>query len=228
MKKLKHISLIHSNVLNAKNLAIMGVYAMDILYVVNVESENQTIPPSTAISTTDVPTAVKTIHPSCPSWKKEKKILTIKHTKNIPYPEAWKIVEGYIKNKTYSQNNRKTEIKKENYRELISKLLILGPKDWPEFIQEIKPILLKLSSNSTNPKPISEHKPEKTSKHIETNPAKQPPKEEIRTISPHKDPNKTQPNPKNLSKEFTSIIQIHRIEPHPSLKQNKTKCKTRP
>ena len=60
---MKNISQIHSNVLNAKNLAIMGVYTMDILYVVNVESENQTIPPSTTISTTDVPTAVKTIHP---------------------------------------------------------------------------------------------------------------------------------------------------------------------
>ena len=62
MTKLKHISLIHSDAINAKNLAIMRVYAMDILYVVNVESKNQTIPPSTAISTTDVPTAVKTIH----------------------------------------------------------------------------------------------------------------------------------------------------------------------
>ena len=40
MKKLKHISLIHSDAINPKNLAIMGVYAMDILYVVNVESEN--------------------------------------------------------------------------------------------------------------------------------------------------------------------------------------------
>ena len=65
---------------------------------------------------------------SCPAWKKEKEILTIKHTKNIPYPEARKIVEGYIKNKTYSQisqNNPKKESKKEeNYQELISKLLI--------------------------------------------------------------------------------------------------------
>ena len=106
---------------------------------------------------------------SCPAWKKEKEILTIKHTKNIPYPEARKLVEGYIKNKTYaqiSQNNPKTESKKkkENYQELISKLLILGPKDWPEFIQEIKPTLLKLSSNSTNSKPITEHKPEKNIK----------------------------------------------------------------
>ncbi len=47
---MKNISQIHSDVLNVKNLVIMGVYAMDILYVVNVESENQTIPPSTAIS----------------------------------------------------------------------------------------------------------------------------------------------------------------------------------
>ena len=49
---------------------------MDILYVVNVESENQTIPPSTAISTTDVPTVVKTIHPTpdhAQSGKKKKK-----------------------------------------------------------------------------------------------------------------------------------------------------------
>ena len=85
---------------------------MDILYVVNVESENQTIPPSTAISTTDVPTAVKTIHPipdHAQPEKKEIEIITIKHTKNISYPEARKIVEGYIKNKTYSQNNPKTE-----------------------------------------------------------------------------------------------------------------------
>ena len=114
MKRLKHISLIHSDAINAKNLAIMGVYATDILYVANVESENQTIPPSTAISTTDVPTVVKTIHPIADQAQpgKKKKILTIKHTKNIPYPEARKIVEGYIKNRTYAQipqNNPKTE-----------------------------------------------------------------------------------------------------------------------
>ena len=41
---------------------------------------------------------------------------------------------------------------------------------------------------------MTEHKLEKTSKYIETNPSKQPPKEEIRTISPHKNPNKNQPN----------------------------------
>ena len=73
MKKLNNTSQIHSDVLKTKNLAIiMEVYAMDNgLYVVNVERENQTIPPSTAISTTDVPTVVKTIHTQ--SGKKKKK-----------------------------------------------------------------------------------------------------------------------------------------------------------
>ena len=98
----------------------MEVYVMDTLYVVNAERENQTIPPLTANSTTDVPTAVKTTHPL------PEHALIIKHTRNIPYLEAWKIVEGYI-NKTYaqiSQNNPKSESKKgENYQELISELL---------------------------------------------------------------------------------------------------------
>ena len=50
---------------------------------------------------------------------------------------------------------------------------------------------------------MAEHNLEKTSKYIETNPSKQPPREKIRTISPHKNPNKNQPNLKNLSKEFS-------------------------
>ena len=131
------------------------------------ERENQTILPSTANSITDVPTAVKTTHriqEHAHSRKKEKEILTIKYTRNVPYPEAWKIVEGYIKNKTFFQISPKSESKKwENYQKLISKLLQLGSQDWPKFIQEIKPILLKLSSNSTNPKPMTEHNLEKTS-----------------------------------------------------------------
>ena len=50
---------------------------------------------------------------------------------------------------------------------------------------------------------MTEHNLEKPSQYIETNPWKQSPREEIRTISPHKNPDKNQPNPKNLSKEFT-------------------------
>ena len=162
----------------------MELYAMDTLYVLNAERENQIIPSLTANSTTCANCSEN--HPSytrtCSVWKKE--ILTIKHTRNIPYPEAQKIVEGYIKNKTYSQISKKhskSESKKgENDQELISKLL------WPKFILEIKPILLKLSCNSTNPKPMTEYNLEKTSQFIETNPSKQPSRKEIRTISPHK------------------------------------------
>ena len=161
MEKLNNISQIHSNLLNAKNLAIMEVYAMDILYAVNVERESNHTTINCNLNNRCANCEDHLSYTrSCPAWKKEKEILTIKHTRNIPYPEARKIVEGYIKNKTYSQN----KVKKENYQELISKLLQLGPRDWPKFIQEIKPILLKLSSNSTNPKPMTELKLEKNIK----------------------------------------------------------------
>ena len=59
---------------------------------------------------------------SCPAWKK---ILTIKH-KEHPYPEAQKIVEGYIKKQNLFPKQPKNCKKEENYPELISKLLILG------------------------------------------------------------------------------------------------------
>ena len=38
---------------------------------------------------------------SCTIYKKEKEIMFIKHTKNIPFPEARKIVESYMGTKTY-------------------------------------------------------------------------------------------------------------------------------
>ena len=139
-----------------------------------------------------------------PSLEKRKKILTIKHTRNIPYQEARKIVEGYMEKNLFPNQPKIRELKKKkNYQELISKLLQLGPQDWPKFIQEIKPILLKLFSNSTNPKPMTEHKLEKHQNILKQIPLSNPPREEITTISPHKNPNKKQLNPKNLSKEFT-------------------------
>ena len=94
----------------------MEVYAMDTLYVINEERENQTIPPSTAISTTDLPTAMKTTYPipdHAQSGKKRKKILTIKHTRNIPYPAARKIVEGYIKTPKSSKTTQNQRVNKE-------------------------------------------------------------------------------------------------------------------
>ena len=76
MKKKNNTFQNYSNVLNAKNFATMEMYAMDTHYMVNVERENHTIPPSTANSTTDVPTAVNTTHPlpeHAQSGKKKKK-----------------------------------------------------------------------------------------------------------------------------------------------------------
>ena len=73
MKKLNNTSQTHSNVLNAKNLAIMEVYAMDTLYVVNVERERE--PNHTTIDCNlnnrcancgeDHPSYTR----SCPVWK---------------------------------------------------------------------------------------------------------------------------------------------------------------
>ena len=38
----------------------------------------------------------------CTIYKKEKEIMFIKHTKNIPFPEARAIVESYMGTKTYA------------------------------------------------------------------------------------------------------------------------------
>ena len=160
-----------------------------------------------------------------PVWEKEKEILTIKHSRNLSYPEAWKIVEGYIKKKKPSPKTNESQIvkkKEKNNKELIFKVRLLKPQDWPKFIQEIQPILLKLSTNSTNPQPMAEHSLEKTSQYIETNPLFQPPREEIRTISPHKN----QPNPKNLSKESTLSSSNAQNKPLIETEQNQTENKT--
>ena len=79
----------------------MEVYAMDTLNVVNVEREpnhitiNYKLNNRCANCDEDHPSDTRIF----PVWKKEKEILTIKHTRNLPYPEAPKIVKGYIKKK---------------------------------------------------------------------------------------------------------------------------------
>ena len=75
---------------------------------------------------------------------------------------------------------------------------------------------------------MTEHNLEKTSQYIETNHKKQPPREEIRTISPHKSLNKNQANPKILSKEFTlrSPNTQNRTTPFTKMEQNQMKNKT--
>ena len=41
-------------------------------------------------------------------YKTEKKIIHVKHTKNIPFPEARKIVESYIGTRKYANIAQKT------------------------------------------------------------------------------------------------------------------------
>lgn len=92
----------------------------------------------------------------CEKWKKEKEILTLKHTKNISFLEARKIIEASRKEKTYSQvvktTTNDTQQQENKYKELLQKLLQLGPEDWPRFIEEIKPKLeLNSGDAKTNP-----------------------------------------------------------------------------
>ena len=99
---------------------------------------------------------------ACKTWKKEKEIMAIKHTKNISFPEARKMVDSYMKEETYSQitsGYTPSNITNQNskYEILINKLLQLGPNDWPKFINEIKPTLstnithtIKSSNNASN------------------------------------------------------------------------------
>ena len=93
----------------------------------------------------------------CQKWKKEKEIMTVKHTRNIPYPDARKMVDGYIRDKTYSQvakitANSKAEPNQEisKYDELVKELLKLEPEDLPNFIKKLKMSISKSHSNSNS------------------------------------------------------------------------------
>lgn len=48
----------------------------------------------------------------------------------------------YTKAVKHSTNSDNTE-EKDKYKQLVEILLQLGPKDWPRFINEIKPLLIK-------------------------------------------------------------------------------------
>ena len=81
---------------------------------------------------------------SCAIYKKEKEIMFIKHTKNILFPEARKIVESYMGTKTYANVAQKvnqlpqdsTSIDK--YQKLIEKLINLKANKWLTFQENLK------------------------------------------------------------------------------------------
>ena len=81
---------------------------------------------------------------SCAIYKKEKAMMFIKHTKNIPFPEARKIVESSTGSKTYTNVAQKvnqppqdsTSIDK--YQKLIEKLINLKANEWLTFQENLK------------------------------------------------------------------------------------------
>ena len=81
---------------------------------------------------------------SCAIYKKEKEIMFIKHTKDIPFPEARKIVERYMGTKTYANVALKvsqppqdsTSIDK--YQKLKVKLINLKANEWLTFQENLK------------------------------------------------------------------------------------------
>ena len=79
---------------------------------------------------------------SCAIYKKEKEIMFIKHTKNIPFPEARKIVENYmgtyanIAQKVNQSPQDSTSIDK--YQKLIEKLINLKTNEWLIFQENLK------------------------------------------------------------------------------------------
>ena len=92
----------------------------------------------------------------CEHWKREKEIMTVKHTRNISFPEAKKVVAGYMQGKSYSQVAKPTIPNTDSqYEKLVRQLLELGPSDWPKFIEEIRKTLPKTNVTpniSPNPK----------------------------------------------------------------------------
>ena len=68
----------------------------------------------------------------------------VKHTKNIPFPEARKIVESYMGTRTYA-NTAQKQIKKPwtscqsiSIKKLIEKIINLNINEWPTFQENIK------------------------------------------------------------------------------------------
>ena len=78
---------------------------------------------------------------SCAIYKKEKAIMFIKHTKNIPFPEARKIVESSMGTKTYAnvaQNVNQPPQDSTSIDKLIEKLINLKANEWLTFQETLK------------------------------------------------------------------------------------------
>ena len=81
---------------------------------------------------------------SCVIYKKEKAIMFIKHTKDIPFPEARKIFESYLGTKTYANVALKVNQPPQDsssidkYQKLIEKLINLKASEWLTFQENLE------------------------------------------------------------------------------------------
>ena len=84
---------------------------------------------------------------TCNIYKRKKEMIKVKYRKYITFLEARKIVESYMKDKTYSyiaqklSHNNSKNIKNnhlDNNRAFFEKLLQLGPINWPKFQEQLK------------------------------------------------------------------------------------------
>ena len=80
----------------------------------------------------------------CAIYEKEKEIMFIKHTKNIPFPDTRTIVEIYMGTKTYANVAQKVNQPPQDstsideYKKLIEKLINLKANEWLTFQENLK------------------------------------------------------------------------------------------
>ena len=165
---------------------------------------------------------------SCTIYEKEKEIMFIKHTKNIPFPEARKIVEHYMGTKTYANVAQKvnqppqdsTSIDK--YQKLIEKLINLKANEWLTFQENLK----RMHSTETKQ---SEHCI-KTKVNTKTNPEENPKTteqtKEKGQMSPVRPPDINKDINENKTKDITikkqnPIKRITQTQPTPIITSNK-------
>ena len=123
---------------------------------------------------------------TCEFHKREKEIMCVKHTKNIPFPEARKIVESYMGTRTYANIAQKTNQKMQDitpidkYKKLIEKIINLSiMNEWATFQENIKRMYstqIKQTEPSTKTKSnanTSEEIPKENSKMTESANGKQ-------------------------------------------------------
>ena len=81
---------------------------------------------------------------SCDIYKKEKKILSVKQQRNVPFLKGRKIVGTYLGENSYTSVARRENITNADnkYRTLVEKLIQLEVNDWAKVLEQLKKNIL--------------------------------------------------------------------------------------